>query len=132
MARQKASENPAIKAMFDKHGMANGVDGLDGTLSWWRKEDERPIVGLVVRAVDEFLQVESDIRTMAARIRRDLDVMERYMEEGYNLNQSGVLQRSGPELDMLAYRRQALAEHINALLWSIKKEHEMKSEAKNG
>ena len=118
--RQKASENKAVVALFEKHGMANGVDGVDGTLRWWRREDDRPLVGLIVRAVEDLLQCEQDLRTQAAGIQRDLTAMLSMLDEGYNLNQAGVLQRGGPQLDMLCARRQYLAEHLNALLWTLK------------
>jgi hypothetical protein len=119
--REQTHENKSVINIFEKHNMHNGANGVKGTLDWFRKEDDRPLAQLIVRAADDLTQCEENLRLLARGIRRDLDAMETSLAAGFNLNQAGILQRSGPELDTMAARRQYLAEQLNALCWALTK-----------
>lgn len=122
--RKNLWEYKSITSILEGAGMATGVDGVEGTIKWWRKEDDRPIIGVIMNVIGDLAQCEEDLKQRAAQIERDLTNMRRSLEEGHHINSSGVLQRGPVELDMLCLRRQQLVDHLKALLYVVKKDHE--------
>lgn len=122
--RKHPSEYASIQSLLDNDGMSNGAHGVKGTIDWWRKEDDRPIIKVTISAIDRLAQCEEDLCQQSRSIKSQLSQMETSLEAGHHINSVGVLQRCGVELDMLCARRQALIDEIKTLLWVIKKDHQ--------
>jgi hypothetical protein len=114
----KVYENPAVVSVFNSSAVVYGAYGIKGWFAWSRKEDERPLVKVILRAAEELAQCDEDLRRQAAGITRDLNTMVQALDAGHTINSAGVLQRGPVELDMLAQRRMLLVEHLKSLLWA--------------
>lgn len=60
----------------------------------------------IARLLNTVWDTSHDLRRSAASIRQDLDRVERYLDEGYNVNEMGELQSSGRRFEELCMRRQ--------------------------
>lgn len=76
---------------------------------------------VATKTLRELEQCERDMERLAVQIERDLNNMRANLEQGYQVNGAGVLQRTGVELDMLCQRHQLLAQQATSQLWALKR-----------
>lgn len=116
-------EVESIKSIMSTHG----TDHLPGnneaeTLAIWRVSDD-PLHELLARTIDRLAREEENLVRRGDDIIRQINIMKQSVESGHHINELGVLQRSGVELDQLCARRQELIDQVKMLLWVLKRQH---------
>jgi hypothetical protein len=101
---------PSLDAIFT----ASGLDPETAAVDLMRAD--HPLAGVIYAQANDLAQTEQSIRDTAGYLTRELERTMGYLDQALGLNSCGVIQSSGPKLDMLVAKREALASSLRDLL----------------